>query len=101
LWFASNGAQGTKPDDPELLKIYDLYRAASGLKEDGRTRNAQEIWKILVEQQYGIGVVGQSPALMGVRIVSNRLGNIASRVCIAQHCRVPGGSHPETWYYKA
>jgi peptide/nickel transport system substrate-binding protein len=101
LWFASNGAQGTKPDDPELLKIYDLYRAASGLKEDGRTRNAQEIWKILVGQQYGIGVVGQSPALMGVRIVSNRLGNIASRVCIAQHCRVPGGSHPETWYYKA
>ncbi len=101
LWFASNGAQGTKPDDPELLKIYDLYRAASGLKEDGRNKNAQDIWKILVEQQYGIGVVGQSPALMGVRIVSNKLGNIASRVCIAQHCRVPGGSHPETWYYKA
>ena len=37
---------------------------------------------------------------MGVRLVSNKLGNIASRVCIAQHCRVPGGSHPEQWYYK-
>ncbi len=101
VWFASNGAQGTKPDDPELLKIYDLFREASGLKQEGRNDNAKEIWKILVEQQYGIGTVGQSPALMGVRIVSNKLGNIASRVCIAQHCRVPGGSHPETWYYKA
>ena len=37
---------------------------------------------------------------MGVRLVSNKLGNIPSRVCIAQHCRTPGGSHPETWYYK-
>ena len=101
VWFASNGAQGTKPDDPDLLEIYELFREASGLKEEGRNKNAQEIWKILVEQQYGIGMVGQSPALMGVRIVSNKLGNIASRVCIAQHCRVPGGSHPETWYYKA
>ena len=37
---------------------------------------------------------------MGVRLASNKLGNIPSRVCIAQHCRTPGGSHPETWYYK-
>jgi peptide/nickel transport system substrate-binding protein len=44
--------------------------------------------------------VGQSPAGLGVRLVSNRLGNIASRVCNAQHCRTPGNSHPETWYYK-
>ena len=54
----------------------------------------------MVDQQYGIGTVGQSPALMGVRIASNKLGNIPSRVCIAQHCRTPGGSHPETWFYK-
>ena len=54
------------------------------------TSNAQEIWKILVDQQYGIGTVGQSPAGLGVRLVSNRLGNIAARVCNAQHCRTPG-----------
>ena len=54
-----------------------------------------------MDQQYGIGIVGQSPAVMGVRLVSNKLGNIASRVCIAQHCRTPGNSHPETWFYKA
>ena len=35
-----------------------------------------EIWKILIDQQYGIGTVGQSPALMGVRLVTNKLGNI-------------------------
>ncbi len=100
-WYSSGGSKGTKPDDPNIMKIFDLYTEASGLKVDGRNKNAQEIWKILVDQQYGIGTVGQSPAGLGVRLVSNRLGNIASRVCNAQHCRTPGNSHPETWYFKA
>lgn len=100
-YYASGGTQGDKPDDPNILKIWELFSAAASLKADGRNRNAQEIWKILVEQQYGIGTVGQSPAGLGVRLVSNKLGNIAARVCNAQHCRTPGNSHAETWYYKS
>jgi len=99
-WFASNGAQGTEPKDPNLLKIYDLFRSAAGQKAEERFKTAQEIWKILVDQQYSIGTVGQSPAFMGVRLASNKLGNIPSRVCIAQHCRAPAASHPEMWYFK-
>jgi len=64
-------------------------------------RTAQEIWRILVDQQYSIGTVGQSPALMGVRLASRKLGNIPSRACIAQHCRTPGSSRPETWFYQS
>jgi peptide/nickel transport system substrate-binding protein len=100
VWYASNGEQGVKPDDPKMLEIYDLFRSAAGQKEQERYETAQEIWRIVIDQQYGIGTVGQSPALMGVRIASNKLGNIPSRVCIAQHCRTPGGSHPETWFFK-
>ena len=100
-YYASNGAQGVKPEDPNLLRIWELYRAAASLKADGRNKNAQEIWKILVDQQYGIGTVGQSPAGLGVRVVSNKLGNIAGRVCNPQHCRPPGNSHPELWYFKS
>ena len=96
----SNGAQGTKPTDPNILKAFELFRSAAGQREEQRFKTAQEIWKIIVDQQWDIGTVGQSASLMGVRLVSNKLGNIASRVCIAQHCRVPGNSHPETWYYK-
>ena len=99
-WYASNGAQGEKPDDPNMLKILELYRGAAGQKAEQRIETAKEIWKILIDQQYSIGTVGQSPALMGVRLVSNKLGNIPDRNCIAQHCRTPGGAHPETWYYK-
>lgn len=100
-YFVSGGAQGTKPDDPNILKIWELFSAAASLKAPERTKNAQEIWKILIDQQIGIGTAGQSPGGMGVRLVSNRLGNIAARVCYAQHCRTPGNSHPETWYFKS
>ena len=84
-----------------MLKIYDLFKSASGQREAGdRDKTAQEIWKILVDQQYAIGTVGESPAQFGVRIVSTKLGNIPSRACIAQHCRTPSSSHAETWYFK-
>jgi peptide/nickel transport system substrate-binding protein len=99
-WYASNGEQGQEPDDPAMLEILELYRGAAGQKSEQRIETAKKIWEILIEQQYGIGTVGQSPALMGVRLVSNKLGNIPSRNCIAQHCRTPGGAHPETWFYK-
>jgi peptide/nickel transport system substrate-binding protein len=99
-WFASNGEQGQKPDDPELLRMFDLFRQASGQPEEQRVATAQEIWRIATDQVYSIGTVGLSPALMGVRLVSNKLGNIPARVCIAQHCRTPGGGHPETWFFK-
>jgi peptide/nickel transport system substrate-binding protein len=100
-WYASNGTQGTKPEDPHMLKALEMFRAGAGMEQEARNKNAQEIWKIMVDQQFHIGTVGQSPALMGVRIASNKLGNIPDRACIAQHCRTPGSSHPETWFFKS
>ena len=73
-WYASGGKQGTKPDDPNILKIFELLPRPPACKADGRNKNAQEIWKILVDQQYGIGTVGQSPAGLGVRLVIEPAG---------------------------
>ncbi len=100
-WYASNGTQGTKPDDPEMLRAFDLYREAFGLDEAGQIANAKEIWKIIVEQQWSIGTVGQSPAFMGVRIVKNNMGNIPERQVNAQHARTPYTSGPTTFYFKS
>ena len=100
-WYASNGEQGKAPKDPQLLKAMELYRSAGGKKTQERYKIAQEIFKILVDEQFSIGTVGQSPATMGVRIVSRRLGNTPARQINAQHCRTPGSSHPSTFYYKA
>ena len=42
-----------EPTDPNLKKIFELFRGAAGQKDDERNKTAQEIWKILVDQQYG------------------------------------------------
>ena len=100
-WYATGGAQGKKPGDPQLLKALELMRSAGGKKTEERFKVAQEIFKLIVDEQFSIGTVGQSPATMGVRVVSRKLGNIPSRQINAQHCRTPCSSHPETFYYKA
>jgi hypothetical protein len=56
---------------------------------------------MMIDGQYSIGTVGQSPATMGVRISSRKMGNMASRQITAQHCRTPGTSQPSTYYFKA
>ena len=78
-WYASSGAQGKKPEDPEMLKALDLFREAFGASEEKRIANAKEIWKIVVEEMWSIGTVGLSPAVMGVRIVKNNMGNVPDR----------------------
>lgn len=100
-WFASSGAQGVEPEDPQLLKVYELFSAAAGQDSATSIKTAQEIWKILVDETYSIGTVGLSPATMGVRVVKNTLGNIPERQVNAQHCRTPCSSQPATFYFKA
>lgn len=100
-WYASNGAQGKAPQGEELKKALELFKAASTLKPEDQVKQAKEIWKLIAEGCWGIGTVGVSPAFMGVRIVSNKLGNIPERQLNAQHARTPGTSHPATYYFKA
>jgi peptide/nickel transport system substrate-binding protein len=99
-WYASNGANGIKPTDPELLKGFEMLRSAASQPEERRTQIAQEIWKLLVDQVWSIGMVGQSPAYMGTRVVNERLENVPARTCVSQHCRTPWSGHPEQWYYR-
>lgn len=99
-WFVSNGADGLKPENAEMIRGMELMRAAALEKVEGRTKIAQEIWKIHVDQVLSIGLVGQSPANMGTRIVSIRLENVPERLCISQHCRTPWSGRPEQWFYK-
>jgi peptide/nickel transport system substrate-binding protein len=54
-----------------------------------------------VEETYSIGTVGLSPAVMGVRVVKNNMGNVPSRQMNAMHCRTPCSSHPTTLFFKS
>jgi peptide/nickel transport system substrate-binding protein len=100
-WYATNGAQGKRPTDPEMVRAMELFRSAAGKKQPERVKIAQEIWKIICEECWVIGTVGLSPAFMGVRVVKNSMGNIPARQTNAQHVRTPNTSHPATFFFKA
>jgi peptide/nickel transport system substrate-binding protein len=100
-WYATNGAKGKKPTNPEMLRAFELFRSAAGKKEAERIKIGKEIWRILVEECWIIGTVGLSPAFMGVRVAKNNMGNLPSRQINAQHTRTPNTSQPSTFYFKA
>ena len=47
-----------------------------------------------------IGTVGLSPAVMGVRVVKNNVGNSPSRQFNGQHGRTPTAMQPCTMFFK-
>ena len=100
-WYVTNGAEGMAPTDEAMLTALDLYTQASGQDTETSNATAQEIWKILVDNVFSIGTVGVSPAVMGIRIVKNNMGNIPARQVNMQHARTPQSSHPATFFFKS
>jgi len=99
VWYSTNGADGVEPTDPSVLKVFDLF--SQGLKgsEEERVQIGQEIWKIITDEVWTMGTVGQSGAFMGVRVVNNNLGNIPSRLFNIQAGQTPAITRPATFYF--
>ncbi len=98
-WYASGGAAGIEPTDPKVKEVLDLF--SQGLKgtPEERITIGQEIWKIITDEVWTIGTVGQSGAFMGVRIVKNNMGNIPSRQFNIQAGQTPNISRPSTFFF--
>jgi peptide/nickel transport system substrate-binding protein len=98
-WYATNGQKGMAPPSPEMAKALDLFRSASGKTADERNQIGKDIWKLAIDQVWGIGTVGLAPAILGVRVVKNYMGNIPDRLCTMRAARMPGATHPATYYF--
>lgn len=99
-WYSSGGTQGIEPPpDSSVRKVLDMF--SQGLKATPEERIAigQEIWKIITDEVWTIGIVGQSGAFMGVRVVKNNMGNIPSRQFNIQAGQTPNISRPATFYF--
>jgi peptide/nickel transport system substrate-binding protein len=99
LWFQSNGSKGKRPP-PRLRWLYELYAKALRVPEEERRRLGQEIWKIVIEEQWSVGLVGLSPAAGGVRIAKTGLGNVPARQFNSPDAKTPAISHPTTFFWK-
>jgi peptide/nickel transport system substrate-binding protein len=98
VWYATNGAQGKAPEDPELLKAYDMLRKGSGLVTEERNKLGQELKKQIVDQQWVLGTVGFVPVL---RVIGNKMGNVPDRYAWRTRVRTPGAAHPSTFFFKS
>ena len=98
-WLVSNGAQGREPTAP-MKKLMALWQQGFGVPEAERIEIGKDMWRVAVEQQWAIGTVGLSPAVMGVRIVSNRVGNSPDRLYNSTDGMTPAPSRPETFFFK-
>jgi peptide/nickel transport system substrate-binding protein len=100
-WYASNGRQGKEPTDPQIRKVFDLYRSLGSLPRQERDNAAKDIWRIAIDEQWGIGTVGLAAANLGVRLVKNTMGNVPERLAQVRAARHPGATHPSTYYFKS
>ncbi len=72
----------------------DLFSAAARQNGEERIKTVQEIWKILIDQQYAVGTVGHSPAPMGVP--GERPPGQRARLQLHRPALPPAGAHLET-----
>ena len=98
-WYATNGAQGKEP--PEKIKeVMRLFREGFSASEKEHYELGKQIWRIALDEVWGIGTVGQSPGVMGVRVVKNTMGNQPARMFNGSSTLSPAQSRPETYYFK-
>jgi peptide/nickel transport system substrate-binding protein len=98
-WYASNGAQGEEPFEA-MREWMDDWRSAPSLTVEERAALGQELWATYTDQVFAIGLVGLSPATLGVRVVNNDLGNVPGRLIVGTDPWTESIGRPETLFFR-
>jgi peptide/nickel transport system substrate-binding protein len=99
-WFQSGGKLGKKPDG-DILKQLDDFEKAKGVPAQERVPLGQDINKLMAENVWIIGTVGISPAVLGIVIKKNNIGNVPDAVVGSTPGQTPGNARPEQFYFKS
>jgi hypothetical protein len=78
-----------------------LFREAFSAPEKQQHELGKQIWRIALDELWGIGTVDQSPGVMGVRVVKNNLGNQPGRIFNGSSTLSPAQARPETYFFKS
>ena len=99
-WFQSGGKQGKAPTG-DLLKQLEAFEKAKGTPEKERLALGKEINRLMAENLWIIGTVGVSPALLGIAVRSNKMGNVPDTAVGSTPGQTPGNVRPEQFYFKS
>ena len=100
LWRRTNGEKGNEPG-AKLKEVMAKYVKAFGVPLEERIQLGKEIWRIVIDEAWIVGLVGQSPASLGVRVVKTDLGNVPARQFNNPDTKTPSISRPVTLYWKS
>lgn len=98
LWVDTNGAEGEEPPD-YMMELLEMHQRGLTLPEEERNALGQEIYKIIAENVYNIGVVGLSPMVQGVLVTNANLRNVPEKGGNDWPLRTPATAFPEQLFY--
>jgi len=77
-WYNAQqgGLPSVEPYNAELRRIKVLNDSANDTKYENRAANYIENQKIVIDQQYYVGLVGDTPAFNGVIVMKNNFKNV-------------------------
>jgi len=84
------GTISAEPTDPGILKIAELTDESKLLAYQDRKEVYVEMQKIFVDNMYGIGFVGETPAFNGVIVAKNYFRNVPERAPNISALQNPG-----------
>ena len=92
---------GVKPEG-DLLKAARAATSRAGGRPSERVEIGKEISKIIVDNVWSIGTVGVSPALLGVVVKNNKMGNMPDgSQQAARRARRPATPDRRMFYFKS
>ena len=83
-----------------MRRLMDLYKRGFTVPPEERVEIGREIWRIHPDEEWHLGVVGQAGAVMGVRAVSKRMGNIPEGQANLNTYKRPAISRPQTFFFR-
>jgi peptide/nickel transport system substrate-binding protein len=96
-WFLTDGREGKEPP-ATMREVMALWRKGYVAPRDERIEIGKQMYRILIDEVYGIGLFGVGIANYGAYIAKTSLGNIPASV--PNYGCGPGTMYPMTFYFK-
>jgi peptide/nickel transport system substrate-binding protein len=96
-WFLTDGKEGKEPP-ATMREVMALWRKGYVAPEAERIEIGKQMYRILIDEVYGIGLFGVGLGNYGIYIAKLNLGNIPASV--PNYGTGPGTMYPMTFYFK-
>jgi len=97
-WYRTNGKEGVEPPAyiKEMIALIDHAKTVGPAEQ---AKDAQQIFKLWVDNMVEIGTVGLTAVDQGVVVVNAKMKNVPPNLTKDWPLRTPGNGRPETWFY--